>query len=286
VLQPPHRFERLDPPEIAALKRLKNDQPDLAPAVEFQVEVLTLQRRLQGRLSTPWSVRADEWLTERLASGRPVLQVDDVAFDWMELRLLFRQLADVMIRYEAIEAVDHAALLGLARASHPTADEVAAWFEYRASRAGSGEVWQSPHGETFTQVLELSARPFVERAAESLRARIDLANWERPYCPVCGASPEMASFNARGDRFLHCGSCATAWSFSADVCPSCGNDDRRRLPSFASPDGRYQLLACDVCRKYVKAFDGRRADRPLMLAVDTIATLPLDAAAMNRGYTA
>jgi formate dehydrogenase maturation protein FdhE len=95
----------------------------------------------------------------------------------------------------------------------------------------------------------------------------------------------MASFNAHGDRFLHCGSCATAWQYSAEVCPSCANRDRRRLPSFASPDGRYQLLACDVCRKYVKAFDGRRADRPMMLAVDTIATLPLDAAAMKRGYT-
>jgi len=44
------------------------------------------------------------------------------------------------------------------------------------------------------------------------------------------------------------------------------------------------VSACDVCRRYLKAYDARRATRPLMVAVDTIATLPLDAAAMQRGY--
>jgi len=40
-----------------------------------------------------------------------------------------------------------------------------------------------------------------------------------------------------------------------------------------------------VCRRYLKAYDARRASRPVMPVVDTIATLPLDAAAMQRGYT-
>jgi hypothetical protein len=35
----------------------------------------------------------------------------------------------------------------------------------------------------------------------------------------------------------------------------------------------------------LKAYDARNAPRPLMVAVDTIATLPLDAAAMQRGYS-
>jgi formate dehydrogenase maturation protein FdhE len=44
------------------------------------------------------------------------------------------------------------------------------------------------------------------------------------------------------------------------------------------------VSACDVCRRYIKAYDARRAQRPVMVAVDSIATLPLDAAAMQRGY--
>jgi hypothetical protein len=34
----------------------------------------------------------------------------------------------------------------------------------------------------------------------------------------------------------------------------------------------------------VKGFDERHAARPLILSVDAIATLPLDAAAMQLGY--
>jgi hypothetical protein len=39
-----------------------------------------------------------------------------------------------------------------------------------------------------------------------------------------------------------------------------------------------------VCKRYLKAYDGRNALRPVMIAVDSIATLPLDAIAMQRGY--
>jgi formate dehydrogenase maturation protein FdhE len=52
----------------------------------------------------------------------------------------------------------------------------------------------------------------------------------------------------------------------------------------ATADRRYLLVACDVCKRYVKTYDARGADRPFMLDVDTIATLPLDAAALQRGY--
>jgi hypothetical protein len=36
--------------------------------------------------------------------------------------------------------------------------------------------------------------------------------------------------------------------------------------------------------RYIKAFDGRNAPRQVMPVVDAIATLTLDAAAVQRGY--
>jgi formate dehydrogenase maturation protein FdhE len=44
------------------------------------------------------------------------------------------------------------------------------------------------------------------------------------------------------------------------------------------------VYGCDVCRRYLKAYDARNATRPVMVSVDAIATLPLDAAAQQRGY--
>jgi FdhE protein len=86
------------------------------------------------------------------------------------------------------------------------------------------------------------------------------------------------------ERLLICSRCAAQWRFDQIACPFCLNDDRTRITSLASRDGQYRLFCCDVCRRYIKAFDARRASRPVMPAVDGVATLPLDAAAIQRGY--
>jgi formate dehydrogenase maturation protein FdhE len=86
------------------------------------------------------------------------------------------------------------------------------------------------------------------------------------------------------ERLLICSRCASRWRFHQLACPFCANADRAKITSFATRDGLYRLYACDVCQRYLKAFDGRHAPRPVMPAVDAIATLPLDAAAVQRGY--
>jgi FdhE protein len=86
------------------------------------------------------------------------------------------------------------------------------------------------------------------------------------------------------DRRLICGRCIGQWAFGPLTCPFCSNADRALITSFATRDARYRVYACDVCRRYLKAYDSRHATRPVMVAVDSIATLPLDAAAMQRGY--
>ena len=85
-------------------------------------------------------------------------------------------------------------------------------------------------------------------------------------------------------RRLICGRCVAQWNFPSLVCPFCANDDRARITTFAARDGRYRVSACDACQRYLKAYDSRTASRPVMVVVDSIATLPLDAAAIQRGY--
>jgi len=97
-----------------------------------------------------------------------------------------------------------------------------------------------------------------------------------PRSTTCSQMPDTTA--------VLCGRCVAQWSFAPLTCPYCANDDRALITSFATRDGRYRVYACDVCRRYLKAYDGRHATRPVMVAVDTIATLPLDAAAMQRGY--
>jgi FdhE protein len=279
------RPERADSPEFAAFRRLKVDQPELASAVDMQVEIVVMQHRVQARLSTPWLKFDDAWLVRQLADGKPIVGVDEIPFDWGELRVLFRQVTDILRRYDLLEPADAATLEQLIRSGRPAPEDVAEWYASSANRDSKGGRPTSALPETAGQVLTLSARPFLARTVETLHQRVDLSPWTRPYCPFCGGDPELALLTPSGERRLACGRCTGVWPFAEHACPHCDN----RLPgyqsSFASPDGRYRLMACDACMRYVKAYDARGADRPFILDVDTIATLPLDAAAIQRGYT-
>ena len=71
------------------------------------------------------------------------------------------------------------------------------------------------------------------------------------------------------DRLLICSRCLARWPFDQIMCPFCRNAERSRITSFTSRDGHYRLSACDVCERYLKAYDARRASRPVMPAVDS-----------------
>jgi len=285
---PPRRPPRSEPKEIAELNLVKAGQPELAEAVDLQIELLTLQRRVQARVPLPWFDLEPGWLAARQAQGLPVLLFERIPLEWTDVRLMFRQTADILWRFHAIEAGDQKHLQAVARTGNLLEPLVARW--YSAARPGEAdeEGTDSPSvpvsADALEQVLVLSMRPFLERCAESIQQLLDLRAWKEPYCPVCGGEVEFAAITLAADRLLICSRCAARWRYDPIACPFCRNADRTRITSFTSRDGRYRLYACDVCRRYLKAHDGRQPGRPLMLAVDTIATLPLDAAAIKKGY--
>jgi FdhE protein len=135
------------------------------------------------------------------------------------------------------------------------------------------------------QVLALAMKPFLCRCAEVLQPRGELAAWHHGHCALCGGEPDLAVITPAAERHLICGRCTLRWNFAPLTCPYCSNANRARITSFATPDGRYRVYACDNCRRYLKAYDARRATRPVLPVVDSVATLPLDAAAMQRGYS-
>jgi formate dehydrogenase maturation protein FdhE len=134
------------------------------------------------------------------------------------------------------------------------------------------------------QVLTEAMRPFLSRCADVLQQRDELTLWTHAHCALCGGEPDFAVITPAADRHLICSRCTLQWKYEPLTCPYCRNSDRARITSFATPDGRYRVYACDVCRRYLKAYDARRAKRPVMPVVDGVATLPLDAAAIQRGY--
>jgi FdhE protein len=277
--------------EASELRAIKSRHPELETAVDLHLELLELQRRIQSRLSLPWIPLSAEVVQQRIAEAKPLLRFEDVSFEVSDLRLMVRQTADVLRRFGELEAGDFDTVQALGRDAN-LMDATARWynkaFEQRAAPVGvPATTAGAGAGESaIDSVLGLAMRPFLSRCAEVLQQRPELSQWTHPHCAMCGGEPDFAFITPSADRQLICGRCGLRWKWKPLACPYCGNDNKDQITSFATPDGHYRLSGCDVCHRYLKAYDGRHSSRSVMPVVDAVATLPLDAAAMQRGYSA
>jgi FdhE protein len=112
------------------------------------------------------------------------------------------------------------------------------------------------------------------------------AAWQQGYCPVCGGWPLLAEL--RGielAQYLRCAACGSGWRSRRMWCPYCGNDDHQRLRLLTiEGEQRFRISVCDRCQGYLKvgnAFDPPPAE---LVAMDDVASLHLDVAAIERGY--
>jgi FdhE protein len=289
---PPARSPRAESREVTELRAVKARHPELAGAVDMHIELLELHRRIQGRVPLPPLDLDANDVQRHQIEGRPLLKFEQIPLDLTDLRLMVRQTADVLHRFDALDASEFQLVHTLGRGDRLL--EVAGrWYRRASERAAvaSGVAVVAvtetgdPDPEIVGHVLTLAMRPFLSRCAEVLQRRPELAAWSHPHCALCGGEPDLATLDAQGDRHLVCGRCLLQWRFDPVTCPFCLNSDRARMTSFGTSDGHYRVYGCDACQRYLKAFDTRRASRPLMPVLDGVAMLPLDAAAMQRGYS-
>ena len=67
-------------------------------------------------------------------------------------------------------------------------------------------------------------------------------------------------------------------------CPSCGEADPQKLPSFGSdPHPGVRLETCDTCHRYVKSID-LTLDGRAIPEIDDLCSLSLDLWAAEQGY--
>jgi FdhE protein len=282
----PPRPARADSREIAELKQLKASNPELGDAVDMQMMLVEAQRRVQARVPLPRLQPDAAWLAAQQEAGRPAVRFSDIPLDWSDLRLMLRQTAEVLARFGHIDRQVLDEVLRLSREGNALEALVEQWYLATSHVEADTPSERLPPGspDALDLLLVLAMRPFLARCGEALVSRPDFGQWQHGHCPVCGWEADFAVVTPSGERRLICGRCAAQWVYGVHTCPWCDNDDRSQITSFATRDGRYRVYACDSCRRYLKAYDARNATRPVMVVVDAIATLPLDAAAQQRGY--
>jgi Protein involved in formate dehydrogenase formation len=285
------RGTRPESREAAELRAIRSLQPQLQSAVDLHLELMEVQRRIQGRVPLPLLAITKDSIERHQRAATALLRFEDIPLDLSDLRLMVRQIADVLRRYGALEEADYQKVQALGRDMR-LLTVTGQWFrsaiEQQVASVGvpvPGSFAELDGSEVLDQVLTLSMRPFLSRCAEVLQQRPELSLWTHPHCALCSGQPDLSVITPSAERHLICGRCELRWKWESLACPYCRNSERAKITSFATPDGQYRVYACDVCRRYLKAYDGRRASRPVMPMVDAVATLPLDAAAIQRGYS-
>jgi formate dehydrogenase maturation protein FdhE len=112
----------------------------------------------------------------------------------------------------------------------------------------------------------------------------------RGQCPFCGGGAWICarregSLMEGARRMLGCALCGGEWLFGRILCPTCFEDDPRKLPSFQNDKHpTVRIEACETCHRYVKSIDLSEDARPIP-EVDDLVSLSMDLWAVEQGYT-
>lgn len=136
-------------------------------------------------------------------------------------------------------------------------------------------------------LAESSMRPLFEELSNLVKNEVDLEEWKKPSCPVCGNRPYISELRGKeGKRYLVCPMCGTDWQYTRMECVNCGNSEQDTLRFIYHEDVGLTQRAevCDECKYYIKLLDYRDQSEPIIPEIEDWGTLHLDIMAEEQGY--
>jgi FdhE protein len=268
--------------------------PDLGPALVLQQRLVGLMIDAAASLDgiAPLDMTSDD-IAASLTRGLPVLRSEQTAIPPRLTAFLpsictalaeggagdsAAHIGDAIARYH----IDAVSLLSVSLARNQKAMRTSAlhmgfspdlvWL--------IGELGSSPLAHHL-QHLVLRSAP---RTGTGVSPRSGFLEWDRGYCPFCGSWPVFIEL-VEGRRLLRCSYCALGWTLTTERCIYCGNSGDGFLAAaldVGQPGRRVEL--CAACGNYTKVLEAPAPTPFPLLAIDDLATMPLDAATMERGY--
>ncbi len=133
---------------------------------------------------------------------------------------------------------------------------------------------------------QMATIPLLRACARGLARELPSTWWEG-YCPLCGAWPVVAEYTGlERKRQLRCGRCGVRWAIPQLRCVYCDETHHDNL-GYLTPEAGEQtrkIEVCNTCKGYLKAVTTVRPLAPWAILVDDLTTVPLDIAALQRGY--
>jgi FdhE protein len=141
--------------------------------------------------------------------------------------------------------------------------------------------------EAFHAVVALLPVPLLHACNRRWASSIP-KSWVEGYCPVCASWPAFAEVRGiERSRYFRCGRCGGEWHARALCCPYCDMVDHEQLVALV-PENGGSNAAVDACRRclgYVKTLTRLQGCPPETVMVEDLATVDLDVAALEHGYS-
>jgi FdhE protein len=275
---------------------VRTSRPELGDVLDLQEQLIReslTSARPAGAQPFPLP---REQLAARIRSGLPLLHDQPAYVDVHFAADLFSRLVNVLQhRQEADLQSGLDALISAATTGGLDPQRVfGEAFVQHAGHLAELALQAGVDADLLTTVAAQSVAPLLRAYAERLLPMVerlddgapDGAVWQRGYCPVCGGWPSLAEL--RGVElalFLRCAACGSGWRSQRLSCPYCGNDDYRSLQTLiVDGEKRFRISVCERCKGYLKVGNAFDPPPPQLLALDDVASLHLDVAALERGY--
>jgi formate dehydrogenase accessory protein FdhE len=107
-------------------------------------------------------------------------------------------------------------------------------------------------------------------------------------CPLCGGRALFGVLRLEGDggkRCLVCSFCGYDWEFRRILCPTCGEEEEKKLPVYVAEQFPHiRVEACETCKFFVRTIDLTK-DGNAVPVVDDLGAIPLTLWAHEHGYS-
>jgi formate dehydrogenase accessory protein FdhE len=107
-------------------------------------------------------------------------------------------------------------------------------------------------------------------------------------CPLCGGRSLFGVLRLEGDggkRCMVCSFCGYEWEFRRILCPTCGEEEEKKLPVYVAEQFPHvRVEACETCKFFVRTIDLTK-DGHAVPVVDDLAAIPLTLWAHELGYS-
>lgn len=274
--------------------------PELAPALALQQGMLRILIDAADRLEDSGQELpeiAPDVLSDKWARGVPALRNEAIPIP-ASLKQLLPALCNTLVNGGAGDSALHIKdALDKGEIDAESLLSVSLARNQKAIRTSSLHHGFAP--DLVWLIGELGSAPLAHfyqaRLLNTPSLRKVVREWDRGYCPCCGSWPaliEMLNASGRqsaagegGARFLRCSFCAASWELKTHRCIYCGNADERFVaaaPDMARQNRRIEL--CGGCGNYTKAIEVNRLTPFPLIAIEDLATLDLDQAAMGHEY--